>query len=1742
MVGKVDNIKPENSDESAVNSRYVTISGRNTGRPLADLFIVKNYTAIKLDDMIQDALSEAGADITYVSASNLPEVDAEFNKTYLQNGFIEACQTTTDPVTSTGYDFTVRNDKTFAIWALANAPHSGVTLKSVAGAADNNILKIDPASTLGEDIRNYVRVDGGPLKDHYTEGSADAWIGSNCTVTDEYGLSIYGGASIKVTATNPIQPHTAYIQFPVYNQDSIDLTTGKTSASLWFYFHDLSAFDDSFIFIYAMDDEGNEIKYRTKVDCSSGNWQEIKFDLGLGTEIKNWDILNNGWVYQTGNHFTWNIKRLGITSTVISTYWIDGLQIGSVNTWAYAQNAASIAAYGKRMIPINRSDIRSQKMLQEIADTELANRCQPAKKLTLTCTYQPNLLYAGYLVNVLAPNDHIGTAPSSPLVYRIISLHHTAEPGVNLCKGHDAITVLELILHEGGVGADSTRFKLASSPQAAINQRTVSRLNVLEKSVSGSGSIVAGKGGGNGLTKDIFGFIDVAGINFGGEWGSLYRQTVGDDKVIELGGTGLIIDGSLNVDRISMNQGELSLGRFGGDGGYIYFHDAKNIIENDARLAQVTIAGQTRPVLAVQAYVGSGGKYGAWDLGTLDVSNLFVDHLMSSSGDGIYLFDSLRFCYSADGVTIHGVHLFDALNSVGSTGQVLTVNAEGLPQWQNVSEVISALVDQPVTTTSSPRFVALHLTGNDHQVFTTAEVLSYLWGFENGRWLPTHIHIPTGENYIRLSDTATNLWTDISLLMVEGYGGAIDPLLAVGTGMIVKKDLAVGGYVASEQGLVAVGSGMQNQFDPPGAWLFHSNYSALHSIESRASAPADPVSGQLYINSGNNHLYMYRSPSWHDMGHVNNYQYSFDTFYIRKNSYGVVLPVWASSAPSTAVSKFYVNTGNQHLYRWNGSTWVDKGVYQPNVPLLIEDLAHLRCADITAGDINPYMDNAYGLGKPDAVWKGVMAYTVYTESFKKLDGTDLDIATEDTDVRFNSVTATNGFKLGTWGETEFNIVQDETQVYLNVNADKDLYLGTNSGYKVIVQRNIDILGNLIYHNTTKVTNLNADMLDGYHSSEFLLKSALASTDLVVNSVKGTNQAGALKAGDVFTVSWDVSYLYLNNMGNLDTYLGTNYGKKVIIQRDLDVLGNLVYHNSTLVSNLNADYLDGYHASAFVQLNSLASMDIVANSVKGTYSGAALKAGDYLTVSWDATYSKITAHGRDLQINLDSGKKLYVVGTINATAYEGLPAQFITSVNSTYFTVSSGQLNLNTSAVLPVSMIPNLSLSKITSGWDTADIVVNSVKGTYSGAALKAGDAFTVSWDATDKKVNLTAHNAHDMYLNVDSGKKVVVGTIRATTYENLPPVTWNGGTVTTGITISMASPNLHLINVGVVDWRLRVNDDTSLTLTSWADTVTALKLTPSGNLTIKGDLCTYGGTALNLPQDTKVAHTGTVYFNVNSTNSGSAVINLQSGGSTKGAFGWDGTKTYLTAFTNGVEYSQMHILGSKIVIHNDTDFYGLLNITSSNPVLNLQYNGANRLDLGFDGSNSYIRARNAGNFDIINENGSITITSSTGVLYTVGGLQIRPNTGNTGQIGNSTQYYYASYTNTVYGKSGDTFDEYDDLALVKQWGEKSPIIPTEYDAPKKPEGDDPFSMLRGEGGNKANGFFDVMAVNSFALGCAKALAKKHDEVSDILLAFYDGIDTHDAKILELENKIRELETKLSLLEVEKDQVFTKATS
>jgi hypothetical protein len=122
-------------------------------------------------------------------------------------------------------------------------------------------------------------------------------------------------------------------------------------------------------------------------------------------------------------------------------------------------------------------------------------------------------------------------------------------------------------------------------------------------------------------------------------------------------------------------------------------------------------------------------------------------------------------------------------------------------------------------------------------------------------------------------------------------------------------------------------------------------------------------------------------------------------------------------------------------------------------------------------------------------------------------------------------------------------------------------------------------------------------------------------------------------------------------------------------------------------------------------------------------------------------------------------------------------------------------------------------------------------------------------------------------------------------------------------------------------------------------------------------------------------------------------------------------------------------------------------------------------------------------------------------------------------LGSSTYYWsyvYATYLR--YHNNYAQFDAYDDLALVKLWGEKNPTIPDDYDPKKtKPSSGDPFEMLRGKtpDGKVDKDFFDTESVLSFSLGCLKASAKKHDE--------------HDLLIFQMQAEIEDLRSQVTSL-------------
>jgi hypothetical protein len=166
--------------------------------------------------------------------------------------------------------------------------------------------------------------------------------------------------------------------------------------------------------------------------------------------------------------------------------------------------------------------------------------------------------------------------------------------------------------------------------------------------------------------------------------------------------------GSINANAISMNNGLLVLDNGNNGNGILQLGNGNY---QGMRLAQShNGTGQSDPsVLQLQTLTDSGhnGTF-TWQLGVLDLSTLFVDHITSASGGGIYHFDDLRLY----GPTA-GHKLYDATNSAGSNGQFLQVNGSGYPQWTSYSPgawnggTVTNAITAPEYFVNGTHFVAL---------------------------------------------------------------------------------------------------------------------------------------------------------------------------------------------------------------------------------------------------------------------------------------------------------------------------------------------------------------------------------------------------------------------------------------------------------------------------------------------------------------------------------------------------------------------------------------------------------------------------------------------------------------------------------------------------------------------------------------------------------------------------------------------------------------------------------------------------------------------------------------------------------------------------------------------------------------------------------------------------------------------------------------------------------------------------
>ena len=233
-----------------------------------------------------------------------------------------------------------------------------------------------------------------------------------------------------------------------------------------------------------------------------------------------------------------------------------------------------------------------------------------------------------------------------------------------------------------------------------------------------------------------------------------------------------------------------------------------------------------------------------------------------------------------------------------------------------------------------------------------SDVMPYLWGHNkhNGQWLPQFRSFEgdslLGSSYIEFKDIhifppqngqpsyQTNFKSHI--FQISSPSNSDAPLIVVDQGTIVKKDLAVGGFVASEQGALALGSGLHHMLDPPAIWLVRGNDKRLpDELDAYDNHPSDPFSGQLYKNRTNNHIYHNYKGAWYDLGHKDDFDGLMDTLHVFKMTDG---------------------------YQFSPHDFEYDNKYG------FKTLAHLKCADFHAANIYPNISTTGNLGDIAHVW------------------------------------------------------------------------------------------------------------------------------------------------------------------------------------------------------------------------------------------------------------------------------------------------------------------------------------------------------------------------------------------------------------------------------------------------------------------------------------------------------------------------------------------------------------------------------------------------------------------------------------------------------------------------------------------------------------------------------------------------------------------------------------------------------
>lgn len=467
-------------DPKGVYTNRKKINGRDYGRDLARIKHTNDFVDVKADNILDIILSEESSEISYTSPSTAPVMTMQRDRTFL----IDWRKTMAKRVAYSSY---VDMNKLMHFFTHgAAAEESGVTLKSVATASDNNILQLLKGDEIGFSIANRVELLAGDLHGHYTDGNAvDFTPGTGVTITNDSTDKIMGTSSIKLSGVGQYLPE-AWLD--IYNGGAgrysyYSLNLSEPMEAYYYLWHDVPTIG-VYIRPRLKDDAGNIIEFKRTGNLigvtqkgkteflASNKKKKLQFPIGESEHnIIKTEPTNNKWYYITGTSFNWSkVRAIGWRSAGGFpdggySVWIDALTIPTVDVIAKVSDAASEAAHGRSDYFDERPDIPSVIELMVEATRELAVRKDVLNNLKVTATFQSGSKYAGQSLEVWAPGHGIDNHTK----YRIVKLHHRA--GVKpVWKKHKAITEYDLIKHtivSGIQVIDLDRYDLAKDPTGA---------------------------------------------------------------------------------------------------------------------------------------------------------------------------------------------------------------------------------------------------------------------------------------------------------------------------------------------------------------------------------------------------------------------------------------------------------------------------------------------------------------------------------------------------------------------------------------------------------------------------------------------------------------------------------------------------------------------------------------------------------------------------------------------------------------------------------------------------------------------------------------------------------------------------------------------------------------------------------------------------------------------------------------------------------------------------------------------------------------------------------------------------------------------------------------------------------------------------------------------------------------------------------------------------------------------------